>query len=211
LCFQVADAAYYALGNFTLETRMLRPLLGALIGASLLLAPLAAPALAADSWLDHPIENWNAPGSPIPTAPADEEFFVDEQCLLGERPPETDADFALVNNGWHLFGHYESGWGITIVNATLGYDGMCRPSGFNQFFFVDGSFAGTVSPELMYARGDGAGQITSFYGPDLLLASYTRYADDDALCCPSLPESTLSFQVFRDGLGPVVVPANAVN
>jgi hypothetical protein len=186
---------------------MLRSLLGALLGAGLFLLPLAAPALAADSWLDHPYENWNAPGAELPIAPTDE-FLADAQCLDGARVGETPEDLALEANGWHLFSHYEGGWGVMIVNATSGYDGMCRPIGFNQFVFVDGQFAGTISPDLMYARSDGVGQVTSFYGPDVILATYTRYADEDALCCPSLPDSTVSFRIDRLEEGPVLVPVN---
>ncbi len=178
-------------------------LLALLVGLSLALP--ASPSYAADSWLDHPIENWNAPGYAVP-GPEGEEWFADEVCLVGARPPETFEDFQLTDLGWHLVGSYQGGWGIVIVTATLGYDGMCRPMGYQQFVFVDGLFAGTISPELMYSRSDGAGWISSFYGPELLQATFIRYADEDPLCCPSLPETYVSYQVIRSDFGPVLVP-----
>jgi hypothetical protein len=72
------------------------------------------------------------------------------QCLQGGgRPAETDADQALVANGWTLFSGYMAGWNTVVVRALSGYDGMCRPLGYNAFVFVDGQFAGTISPDVM--------------------------------------------------------------
>ena len=41
-------------------------------------------------------------------------------------------------------------------------DGMCRPNLYQDFVFVDGKFARTLSPSLMNARSDGASQKVRF-------------------------------------------------
>ena len=63
---------------------------------------------------------------------------------------------------------------------------MCRPLGYNGFVFVDGAFAGTISPEPMDPRTTGAGSITGLQN-GRINARYVRYAATDPLCCPSLP------------------------
>ena len=70
--------------------------------------------------------------------------------------------------------------------ATSDYDGMCRDFGYNGFAFVGGRFAGTIAPQPMASRFDGA----LFEPPTLaagrrLTASFIRYAPTDPLCCPS--------------------------
>jgi hypothetical protein len=40
--------------------------------------------------------------------------------------------------------------------GTAGYDGMCRPRQYQDFVFVGSVFAGTLSPQPMDSRTDGA-------------------------------------------------------
>jgi hypothetical protein len=82
---------------------------------------------------------------------------------------------------------------------------MCRPAGFQSFVFVDGTFAGTISPTPMNSRTDGAGNVLSF-GRETLVAFYVRYRPTDPLCCPSLPSSIVEFRIAHGDAGPVLIP-----
>lgn len=162
--------------------------------------PVATAATA--SWLDSTTGNWNTPGMAIPAAP-DFEDYSNLNCGDQERPAETPQDQALVDAGWHLFLAYQQGWGVTLVSGLSGYDGMCRPIGFQDFVFVDGEFAGTLSPEPMASRSDGAADSANLWSADKISAQYRRYAPDDALCCPS-GGNYVEFTITRGADGPVV-------
>ena len=85
---------------------------------------------------------------------------------------------------------------------------MCCPFGYQVFVFVDRVFAGTLSPQPMLSRYDGAGSSGYLYGADQLTAEFLRYAEDDARCCPSRV-SDVSYRIERRGKLPVVVPVSA--
>jgi len=111
-----------------------------------------------------------------------------------------EADKLLAGLGWDLIGAYQGGWGIVVVQATAGYDGMCRPRSYQAFVFLHGVFAGTLSPTTMDSRADGALTRVSLQDERRLVAQYARYAASDALCCASKTASV----VFE------VVPGKAV-
>ena len=112
---------------------------------------------------------------------------TDPRCVERERPAETAEDNALIAEGWHLFLPYQRGWGVTLISGLASYDGMCRPLGYQSFVFVDGVFAGTVSPEPMDSRTTGAAHDVNLWYADQVSAEYLRYAPDDPLCCASRP------------------------
>jgi hypothetical protein len=87
---------------------------------------------------------------------------------------------------------------------------MCRPLGYNEFVFVDGQFAGTISPDLMDSRTDGVGDVRFFAVKDMLAAEFQRYSATDPLCCPS-GSATVFYQVTRTPAGPVLVPQNVTH
>lgn len=68
---------------------------------------------------------------------------------------------------------------------------MCRPRQYQAFVFVRGLFVGTLSPQLMDSRTDGALSEVSLQSATLLTAQYLRYATTDALCCPSRTTSVI--------------------
>ena len=171
---------------------------------AILAALIPTMAVAQASWLDEPLSNWNQPGMDLPQAPPMDPA-TNPQCLSGGRPVETDADQALSDNGWTLFGSYYAGWNTAVVRALSGYDGMCRPWGYNVFVFVDGQFAGTISPDLMNSRTDGTGDVRFFAAKDSITAEFQRYAPTDPLCCPSGSASVV-YQVSRTPAGPLLVP-----
>jgi hypothetical protein len=172
-----------------------------------IILPLMAPSLTSaqeETWLDGDLASWNTPGMAIPTAPT-VDGNPDPQCVERERPAETEEDDALIADGWRLFLPYQRGWGVTLVSGLAGYDGMCRPLGYQSFVFVDGVFAGTVSPEPMDSRTTGAATDVNLWYADQVSAEYLRYAPDDPLCCASGTDS-VQFTIEDTPDGPVLNP-----
>jgi hypothetical protein len=89
-----------------------------------------------------------------------------------------------------------------------GVDGMCRPMGYQDFVFVDGKFAGTLSPRPMDSRTDGASQRIVLQNSDRIIVVFNRYKDTDPLCCPS-QLSRVVYQIETVSGLPVVVPKEA--
>jgi len=170
----------------------------------LLLALLPTSAAADGGWLDQPLSNWNQAGMDIPQAPPMDPS-TNPECLQQGRPVDTAADQALSDAGWTLFGGYNAGWDTYIVRGLSGYDGMCRPLGYNVFVFVNGQFAGTISPSNMDSRTDGSGDVRFFAAKDSISAEFQRYSATDPLCCPS-GSSSVFYKVNRTRAGPVLVP-----
>jgi heat shock protein HslJ len=132
---------------------------------------------------------------------------VDTRCRDAARPPQLPQDKQLRERGWDLVAAYQGGWQILVIRGTAGYDGMCRPRQYQDFVFVRGMFAGTLSPHPMESRTDGALNRVSLQSATRLTAEYARYTVADALCCPSRTTSVV-FDVASDGLGPVVRPVS---
>src|SRR4051794_590344 len=99
---------------------------------ALLVALVPSQAAADGSWLDQPLVNWNSVGMDLPQAPAMDPS-TNPRCLNTGRPAETPADQALLDHGWTLFSSYMAGWDTVVVRALSGFDGMCRPLGYNVF------------------------------------------------------------------------------
>lgn len=179
-----------------------------LMRTSALTLAMAAPAswLTPASWLDEPKPpSWNTPGLMIPAAPK-VDSPIDPRCRDLARPPQTEEDTRIRNRGWDLIDAYQGGWQILVLRGTAAYDGMCRPRRYQDFVFVRGAFAGTLSPEPMDSRTDGALSRVFIQSESQLTAEYLRYANSDALCCPSKTTRV----VFEISKNPAVVrPASA--
>jgi hypothetical protein len=169
--------------------------------ALLLLA--AAPALAGDGkWIDGKLENWNKKGSPIPAAPKlDAQPILTGPCSEQLRRPHGPEDKAVADAGWGLTGALQIHSGVAVVAGAAAADGMCRPLGFQVFVFIDGKFAGTLSPEPMNSRSDGMLSSVQLLGKQIL-AAYQRYGPNDALCCPSRTSDVL-FKAEGNPVAPV--------
>ncbi len=149
------------------------------------------------SWLDETKPaSWNRAGASIPRAPPIE-GVTDPRCGALKRAPELAADQRLTELGWDLIGPYQGGWGILVIQAAAGYDGMCRPRSYQGFVFLSGVFVGTLAPQTMDARADGALNRVTLQDDHRLVAQYARYAAADALCCPSRTASVV-FQIARN-------------
>ncbi len=176
-----------------------------LVRGLLALSAVAAQANAA-SWLDEPKPaSWNKPGLTIPAAPQFPDG-IEPRCRAQARPPESEEDRRLRNQGWDLMGAYQGGWRVLVIGATAGYDGMCRPSAYQYFVFVRGIFAGTLSPDFMESRADGALSRVFLQSAKQLTAEYLRYAATDPLCCAS---RNTSVEFAIEDNGPVVRPSSA--
>ncbi|HXW73906.1 MAG TPA: LppP/LprE family lipoprotein [Steroidobacteraceae bacterium] len=158
------------------------------------------------SWLDQAKpRSWNEPAQEIPAAPG-QEHAADPRCRALTRPAEIEEDKRLQERGWDLVGDFRGGWQVRIIIGTAGYDGMCRPRQYQGFVFVHGVFAGTLSPDVMDSRTDGALDQVHLDGDGRLTAEYRRYAASDPLCCPSRTTSV----VFDIANGtPVLRPVSA--
>lgn len=145
---------------------------------------ISAQAKAA-TWLDESKPaSWNKAGGPIPKAPA-LEGTADPRCREQARPVQLDEDRRLREQGWDLVGAYQGGWQMLVIRGAAGYDGMCRPLQYQDFVFVRGTFAGTLSPRPMDSRADGSLSRVWLQGPNRLMAEYERYGATDPLCCPT--------------------------
>src|SRR6516225_1475379 len=164
------------------------------------------PQVQVRSWLDEskPV-SWNKPGMPIPSAPH-VQGGIDPRCRTTARLAELDADKRLRKRGWDLVGAYQGGWQGLLIGGTASYDGMCRPLQYQEFVFVRGVFAGTLSPQVMDSRTDAALSRVYLQGDRQLTAEYARYAASDALCCPSKTAS-VEFEIANNP--PLVRPVSA--
>ena len=165
---------------------------------------------AAGSWLDRPLTSWNTPGASIPSPKAAEEekTALIKRCGL-QRPAATAPEKALDAAGWIPFWNFDQQLvrdGIEIVGGMSGADGMCRPADYNLFVFVDGRYAGTLSPEMMVSRTDGSSGVVRMPLPQLT-AEFSRFAPTDPLCCPS-SRVTVRYRIDRASAGPVVIPVD---
>jgi len=159
------------------------------------------------SWLDEPKPvSWNTAGLSVPVAPRMSEA-EDPRCRDLARPPELEEDKRVRDRGWDLVGAYQGGWRIVVIRGTAGYDGMCRPRHYQDFVFVRGVFAGTLSPEPMDSRTDGALGRVSPQSASRLMAEYARYAATDPLCCPT-GTTSVTFEIVGDT--PVLQPVSAL-
>ena len=183
----------------------------ALAAAMLISAVLPMQAQRPASWLDTPIANWNA-GGRIPAAPRFEEpkAAVVSRCKLALASPDK-AQRAVGAAGWIPFktSYQQAGRkDVQIVGGMAGADGMCRPAPFNLFVFVDGRFAGTLSPVPMKSRADGAaGAIT--VTASAFTAEFLRYTSSDPLCCPS-SRVMVRYRIDKGRAGPLLVPTTVV-
>jgi hypothetical protein len=137
-------------------------------------------------WLDAAtLTSWNSPDAAIPTAPKADSEGVDPRCRERARAPQSDEDTRLRARGWELVGDAQRRDRLLVILATANYDGMCRPRQYQGFVFRSGVFAGTLSPQLMDSRTDGALGRISLDAEERFTAEYSRYAASDPLCCPS--------------------------
>jgi hypothetical protein len=186
--------------------RFLAPTVGLLLALS-----ISGPASAQTAaWLDAPPRTWNQAAAPLPPAPQASAANTD-RCTSQERAPVGAEESALAAAGWRLTTYWPAvrSGDVAVVAATAGYDGMCRPIGYQALVFAGGRYAGTLSPEPMASRTDGAltsapdGPAVTVAG-DRIEARFVRYRPSDPLCCPTGGHARVSYALQRGAAGPVV-------
>lgn len=187
------------------------------LGLALALNPLAATTAVSSRppstfWLEQrPRPNWNTPAASIPTAtnltPPNT-----VHCKQQIPNPSTPEERAVKAAGWVVFkvrGETQSAGGVVLVRGQTNYDGMCRPMGYQQFVFVNGVFAGTIAPNVMHSRFDGALIQTNIETPSRLKALFSRYTPQDGLSSPSRT-SEVTYRIDVINNQPLVVPMTVI-
>lgn len=162
-------------------------------------------------WLDEqPISNWNRPGATIPAAPAPTNFppgSAAPRCPTQGVAPMNAEQQAVNAAGWTLFRDDQRQTDVAIVWGLASFDGMCRPTQFQAFAFVAGTFTGILSPAPMDSRSDGVISKAEI-GSDgrRIVVTYLRYTRTDPACCPSrLSSLTLALDFGAKLVVPVTV------
>lgn len=156
-------------------------------------------------WLDQtPLPNWNSRSRAILQT---EKMPSGElaQCGKFVRQPTLAADKLLAKYGWTLVGPAQVYGKTTVVSWAQGFDGMCRPRGFQTLVFVGNRVAGTLSPGPMDSRTDGSLVNVKMTSETTLTAEYVRYRASDALCCPYKTEA-VTFVIKPDGSNFLLTP-----
>jgi hypothetical protein len=172
--------------------------------------PLAATQDAAPGgWLDGTLSGWNKPGMALPKAPGPRAALdaVIARCKL-DAPRSTPAEQAVSDAGWIPFPPFDrqiADQGLEVIGGMTDADETCAPSKFTLFVFAGGTFAGTLSPDVMSPKTDGVAATVRITGGDAISAEYSRYARTDPGCCPSA-RVRVTFKVDRSSPQPVVVP-----
>lgn len=162
------------------------------------------------AWLDKTLTSWNQAGAALPQAPARvpaEKASIPQSCLKFARKPSSAADRQVIKAGWTLFSPAQKHSNVAVVTAMSDVDGMCRPMGYQSFVFVNGKFAGTLSPVPMSSRTDGALGNVRFNAPGQMTAEFVRYTDSDPLCCPSRT-GTITYRIDSAGSNSLITPVN---
>lgn len=155
------------------------------VATTLAIAPVSFAA--SPSWLDQPPRNWN-PNLPILDIPPRGNPDPSElnRCRSTLRSPQSMADRLIQQRGWYLVGTPTRHQNVEIILGSSGFDGMCRPMGYQAFVFSGGRYLGTLSPTPMDSRTDGSflGEV-KFQNDGTFTAEFARYTPNDPLCCPS--------------------------
>jgi len=177
--------------------------------AFVLLFNIYAVAQSSYNWLDDkPLPNWNSRSRAILQT---EKMSSSElaQCGRFVRQPTLAADKLLAKYGWTLVGPAQVYGKTTVVTWAQGFDGMCRPRGFQTLVFVDSRVAGTLSPGPMDSRTDGSLINVRMTSETTLTAEYIRYRATDALCCPYKTEA-VTFVIKPDGANFLLTPESKI-
>jgi hypothetical protein len=175
-------------------------------------APVSAPVSmpvsmpgqsASQSWLDGPLRDWNAQTDAVPLPPNSATINARDEsiwqfCGQQVRHSGSPEDEEVLEKGWHLYGEVHVYGKLSVISAMSNADGMCRPLGYQFFLFYGKHFVGTIAPEPMDSRSDGAVDRVILTSEKALIAEFRRYTPDDPLCCPSAT-STVSYELAGEG------------
>jgi hypothetical protein len=140
------------------------------------------------SWLDRPLTAWNKAGAavPSPSQKPSQPAALIKRCRLTS--PTQAGAAAVAAAGWVPYLHQDRALardGVEIVGGLADAGAACDPAGFNLFVFVNGRFAGTLSPAPMTTSRDGVAGAVRLVSADSLTTEFARFAPGDLECCPS--------------------------
>jgi hypothetical protein len=168
-----------------------------------LLAASAVAAAGPAHWLDQPLSAWSD-GPGVPTAgPVDRS--ASQACFAS--PPTGAGTEAVWAAGWRPFHMFDRPIGrgpLVVLGGLRGLTADCAPAAFQLFVFVDGAFAGTLSPVEMTTGHDGAAGTIRVLPDGGITVEFARYAAGDSECCPS-GRVRVSYRIDRNGGRPRVV------
>ena len=109
------------------------------------------------SRLDRPQSNWNRESNALPVLPEpapQSSPQPESRCREEVRQPASAAERAVVRRGWKLYGPVQSYGTTKVFTALAGFDGMCRPLGYQAFVCSGDRYrnAFSRSDELAYRR-----------------------------------------------------------
>jgi uncharacterized protein YecT (DUF1311 family) len=123
------------------------------------------------------------------------ESSVTDHCVADAPKAQSPEEVTLLADGQsHLVGRSVragSSGEIYIVEAALGYDGVCRPSPYQLYVFNHGKLVGTLVPQAMQARTDGAISDFKLIDPEHLQIEIEHYKPNDPACCASSHEQRI--------------------
>lgn len=190
----------------TMQSSIVRLIL--LVGAASSAA--AVNAAVSEVWLDRPLSNWNRPAGAAaqlpPPVPSLRDTTAASRCRQQGREPVSSAEKALVRRGWTLYGATQTFGRTKVISALSGFDGTCRPLGFQAFVYWKGRYAGTLSPSPMSSGADAALTAVRLESETAIAADFTRYASSDP-ACPSRTSSVF-YNLKRDNR-PDLTPTRA--
>jgi hypothetical protein len=161
------------------------------------------------TWLDRPLSGWNGSTPPRGAAPSAESLeALRARCGLAAAAGAAARQVEAL--GWVSFDHLDrplATYGVEVVGGMTGADQACRPAAFHLFVFVDGRFAGTLSPETMITGQDASAGPVRILDPDTITAEFARFANRDMPCCPTSRVS-VRYRIERSGGSPLVVPSD---
>ena len=143
------------------------------------------------------------PASPLT---ADSYAGLEKRCGT-PRTASPESITALRRARWVPFLHLDQAItrnGIEVVGGMTAAAPGCEPERFNLFVFVEGAFAGTVSPAAMTPSRDGAAGAVRITGADTITVEFARYLPGDSECCPS-SRDRVSYRIDKTGAGPTLV------
>jgi len=151
-------------------------------------ASVVAQAQTGTFWLDRPLTAWNKPAAALPSPPQkpSQAAALAKRCSLDAS--KVAAAVPVTTAGWIPYLHQDRALtreGVEVIGGLTDANAACEPAGFNLFVFVNGRFAGTLSPVPMTAGRDGVAGAVRIVTADSLTTEFARFAPGDLECCPS--------------------------
>lgn len=145
-------------------------------------------------------------GIPASSLDAARHAALEKRCGI-PKAASPESVSALQRARWVPFLHLDQAIarnGIEVVGGMTAATPGCEPESFNLFVFVNGAFAGTLSPTAMSPSRDNVAGAVRITGADTLTVELARFMPGDAACCPSSRER-VTYRIDKTGTGATLV------